>query len=173
MGCGRARLEDLPQMFHRGWQEIRLDLDPSVEPDIVADIVDMQPVASASVDAVYSAHNLEHLYAHQVPLALAEFHRVLKRGGLVLVTLPDLQEVAAAVVEGRLEEPLYHSQAGPIAPLDILYGHRPSLAQGRVTMAHKTGFTAGTLRRKLTAAGFQVTSVNRQDYALWAVGKKL
>ena len=173
VGCGPARLQDLPQMFHHGWSEIRLDLDPSVEPDIVAALVDMQPVPSASMDAVYSSHNLEHLYAHQVPLALAEFHRVLNPGGLLLVTLPDLQAVAEAVVQGRLEEPLYQSPAGPIAAVDILFGHRLSLAQGRDTMAHKTGFTAGTLRRKLTEAGFQVASVNRQDYALWAVGKKL
>ena len=128
----------------------------------------MDLVGSASVDAVYSSHNLEHLYAHQVPVALREFHRVLKDGGLLLVTLPDLQSVARAVADGKLEEPLYQSPMGPIAPPDILYGHRASIARGRDAMAHKTGFTADTL----TEAAFHVQTMNRRDYALWAVARK-
>ncbi|MFO1349667.1 MAG: methyltransferase domain-containing protein [Gammaproteobacteria bacterium] len=172
VGCGPADIRHLPELFQRGWREIRLDVDPAVNPDIVADITAMRPVADESVDAVYSSHNLEHLYAHQVLQALGEFHRVLKPGGMLLVTLPDLQTVATAVSQDRLEDPLYQSPVGPITALDVLYGHRPALAQGRHFMAHKTGFTATTLRRKLEAAGFQIHSVNRQDYALWAVAHK-
>ena len=44
----------------------------------------------ASVDAVFSSHNIEHLYPHEVPLALKEFMRVLKPDGFVLMTCPDL-----------------------------------------------------------------------------------
>ena len=54
----------------RNWREIRLDLDPAVQPDIVCSITDMSPVATDSVDAIWSSHNLEHLQRHEVPLAL-------------------------------------------------------------------------------------------------------
>src|SRR5512142_720252 len=60
------------------WFELRLDVDPGVEPHIVASITDMSPVPSESVDAVYSHHNIEHIYDHEVPQAMREFLRVLK-----------------------------------------------------------------------------------------------
>ena len=69
---------------------------------------------TASVDAVWSSHNVEHLYGHQVPTALGEFNRVLKAGGLALITLPDLQTVCRSIAEGKLEPVLYQSPAGPV-----------------------------------------------------------
>lgn len=175
VGCGGANPDKIPaQFFAAGaWTEIRLDIDPSVEPDILASITEMRGVADASVDAIWSSHNLEHLPAHEVPQALGEFHRVLSRGGFALITLPDIQQVAALVAEGRLEDEAYMSQLGPIAPIDILYGYRPSIALGNGFMAHRTGFTAGTLERHLRAAGFEDVRVVRDGrYALWAQATK-
>ena len=174
VGCGAARLENLPEMFHHGWAEIRLDIDPAARPEIVADIAYMGMVGGESVDAVVSMHNLEHLYPHQVISALEGFHRVLRPGGYLFLTLPDIQAVAVEVAKGRLEEPLFQSDMGPICAIDILYGHRPSLAQGRASMAHKTGFTAESLTRKLTGAGFDVLQMDQDGrYALWATAQKL
>ena len=59
------------------WREIRLDIDAGHRPDIVGSLTDMSGIVSGSVDAVYSCHNLEHLHAHEVPVALREFLRVL------------------------------------------------------------------------------------------------
>jgi SAM-dependent methyltransferase len=173
VGCGVASPAKLPEAFHGGgWEEIRLDIDPNVNPHIVATITDMKSVPNDSVDAVYSSHNLEHLYPHEVPLALREFRRVLKPDGFVLVTLPDLQSVARLVADGLLEESAYISPAGPIAPHDILYGLRPALAQGNLFMAHRTGFTGRTLSESLLEAGFFATLVQRipDTFALWAIG---
>ena len=63
------------------WHELRLDIDPSVGPDVVGTMTDMAEVISESVDAIFSSHNLEHLEAHEVPVALQEFRRVLKPDG--------------------------------------------------------------------------------------------
>ena len=71
-----------------GWNEVRLDIDPAVEPDVLGTMTDMSAVATGSVDAIVSSHNIEHLYPHEVPQALAEFLRVLKDDGLVLITCP-------------------------------------------------------------------------------------
>ena len=155
------------------WIELRLDVDPGVQPDIVASITDMSPVPDASVDAVYSHHNIEHVFAHEVPQVLAEFLRVLKPGGEVLIGTPDLQNVARTIASGRLEDALYRSGSGTITALDIVYGLRSDLLSGREYMAHRTGFTRGTLARKLGAAGFVDVEVRSAvPYALWGSGRR-
>ena len=171
VGCGMADPRKLPPAFFTpgDWQEVRLDIDPGVSPDIIASITDMAMVDAGSVDAVWSAHNLEHLFAHEVPLALAEFHRVLRPGGFALVTMPDLQRAAKLVVQDRLDEPAYLSPAGPIAPLDMLFGHGAAIAAGNHFMAHRTGFTARTLEVALRRAGFALVRVVRDEsFARWA-----
>lgn len=174
VGCGMPEETGLHERFLGSeWVELRLDVDPGVQPDIVATITDMSPVPDASVDAVYSHHNIEHVFAHEVPLVMSEFFRVLKPGGEVLLGTPDLQNVARTIASGRLEDPLYRSGSGKITALDIVYGLRSDLASGREYMAHKTGFTRGTLARKLGAAGFVDIEVTRAvPYALWASARR-
>lgn len=165
----------LPVAFQSSeWQEIRLDIDPANEPDIVGSMLDMAAVADASVDAIYSAHNIEHVYAHEVPQVLKEFLRVLKPDGFLVVTCPDLQTVCQLVAEDKLGDAAYTSQAGPITPLDILYGHGAALAAGHHYMAHKTGFTLKTLTQALHAAGFATSAGRRRlrGLDLWVVASK-
>jgi len=174
VGCGPDTPPRLPEAFFPRslWHEIRLDIDPAVQPDVVASITDMAPVASGSVDAVWSAHNLEHLFPHEVPRALAEFRRVLKPDGVAMLTLPDLQQVAELVAQDRLAEPAYLSPAGPITPLDMLYGHGASVAAGNVFMSHRGGFTARTLEAALIGAGFAEVRVTRDGgFGLWATAR--
>ncbi len=102
----------------------------------------------------------------------SEFYRVLKPGGFALITLPDLQRVAEYVAQGKLEEPLYVSAAGPIAAIDILYGYSYDIARGNSYMAHRTGFTAKTLADKLKQAGFSTVEVIKDDLNLWATATK-
>jgi SAM-dependent methyltransferase len=162
VGCGTNIPEKLPAVFRTpAWREVRLDIDPDVGPDFIANLIDMGVISDGSVDAVYSSHNVEHLYPHEVPLALAEMRRVLNADGIALIRVPDLQEVAHHIAEGKLEDTLYVSPMGPIAPLDILFGHRPSLEAGNEFMAHRTGFTANTLGAALISAGFAAAVVQR------------
>jgi SAM-dependent methyltransferase len=165
VGCGPVTNGRLHPHF-RGveWRELRLDIDPAVQPDIVSSITHMPAVAAGSVDAIWSSHNLEHLHHHEVPLALSEFIRVLKAGGLLLLTLPDLQRVAELVAADRLGEAAYVARSGPITPLDMIYGHSPSLALGNHFMAHRTGFTPTTLLKFLVEAGFGDIRLHRGDH---------
>ena len=68
------------------WREVRLDIDPNTEPDIIGSITDMKAITNSCVDAVFSSHNIEHVYAHEVQAVLNEFLRVVKPEGTVLLT---------------------------------------------------------------------------------------
>lgn len=153
-----------------GWNEVRVDIDPAARPDVVADAADLSAFRDASVDAVWSSHNLEHLHDHEVPLALREFLRVLRSDGLLLLTMPDLQSVAEMIAAGRCEDVAYVSPAGPITPIDMVFGHRPSIAAGNAYMAHRTGFTQARLRRMLVDTGFRRNHVFRgRNLDLWGI----
>lgn len=165
----------LPAAFQGSeWREIRLDIDPANEPDIVGSMLDMAAVRDICVDAIYSAHNIEHVYAHEVPQVLEEFVRVLKPDGFLVVTCPDLQTVSQLVVDDKLNDVTYQSAAGPITPLDMLYGHRKALAAGHHYMSHKCGFTRKTLTQALHAAGFAASAGKRRvrGMDLWVVATK-
>lgn len=168
VGCGP--LQKLHESFcGDDWREVRLDINPAANPDIVASMTDMRMVETGSFDALYSSHNLEHLAPHEALLALKEFYRVLRPQGFALITLPDLQQAAEYIAQGRAEEVVQMTNKGGITPLDILYGFRPFL-ETNPFMAHRFGYTADTLRTALTGAGFAHVNVERDgEFALWAV----
>ena len=127
VGCGPKRKDRTTAGFV-SWNELRFDIDESVQPDLVGTMTDMSSVANDSVDVVFSSHNIEHFYPHEVSVALSEFLRVLKPDGFAVITCLGLQAVCALFAEDKLTEPAYTSPfgpIGPIAPLDIQYKYRP------------------------------------------------
>lgn len=173
VGCGPFNPNALPQDF-RGddWVEIRLDINPNVQPDIIGTITDLSGVPDNSVDAVYSSHNLEHIYNFEVPIALAEFKRVLKNGGCVMFVVPDMQTAAEWVMRGEMEDsPLYQSPAGPVPALWMFYGMGTTYP-GMPYMAHKTGFTTQNLAKQLGEAGFNNLKLIRRSFDIIAYGYK-
>jgi ubiquinone/menaquinone biosynthesis C-methylase UbiE len=174
VGCGSKRKEQTTAGF-ADWTELRFDIDESVQPDLVGTMTNMSSVSTESVDAVFSSHNIEHLYPHEVPVALSEFLRVLNPDGFAVITCPDLQAVCALVADDKLTEPAYTSPAGPIAPLDILFGHRPPMARGNLYMAHRCGFTEKVLCGTLQTSGFKSVASKKRGapyFDLWALATK-
>jgi ubiquinone/menaquinone biosynthesis C-methylase UbiE len=121
-------------------------------PDVVASMTDMGDIGP--FDAAYCSHALEHLAPHDLCVALAEFRRVLRSGGALVVIVPDLEDVRPT------EDVLYESAAGPVCGLDIFYGMRRYLAEFP-HMAHRNGFVADTLRSALQSAGFVQVGAQR------------
>ena len=173
VGCGPKHKDKTTKEFSQGdWRELRFDIDQNVKPDYIGTMTDMSAIEDGFVDAVFSSHNIEHLFVHEIPAALAEFKRVLTPDGFVIITCPDLQEVAKLIAEDKLLEPAYTSPAGPIAPMDIVYGFGAAIVQGNTFMAHKCGFTEKVLRGVLLASGFATVATAKRPhpyYDLWAV----
>ena len=177
VGCGQKSLKHLPSGFQNGsWDEVRFDINEVLRPDIVGTITDMVAIEDESMDGLYSSHNIEHVFLHEVVGVLSEFRRVIKKNGIVVVICPDLQEVCKNVSEGNggIVKPLYQSPAGPITPLDIIYGHIASVRRGEHYMAHKTGFDLHSLAASFKEAGFARFMGYRKlsAYELWMVGFK-
>ena len=156
VGCASLNISDLKGFNNDEWAEIRFDIDESRNPDIIGTIVDLSLVETGSVDAVYSAYNLDHIYPHEVPITLKEFFRVLKNDGIAIIKCPDIQSVCEAIGKDKLLDTFYQSPVGPITPIDILFGNRKAIAKGNEFMAKKGGFTYSVLDGALHQAGFVI-----------------
>jgi hypothetical protein len=171
-GSGGSKSANLLNSFKSpDWTEVRLDIDPTTQPDILGSFADMRGVIEdARFDALFSSHAVEHLYAHEVIPAFREFRRVVKPDGFAVVTCPDLAAIARQLLERGAEEIAYNSPAGPIRPIDMLFGYSQAIAEGRLHMAHNTGFTAPRLARVGLVAGFsEVRVMEGGRFDLWAI----
>lgn len=160
VGCGR---DSLPSWLSH-YSEIRMDIDPDVQPDIVGDMTAIS--AEGPFDAIACFHALEHLHREDVDVALAEFKRVLRDGGVVYIIVPDIEDIKPT------DEVLYESSVGPITGVDVLFGYQ-KVIKDKPYMAHKCGFTRDFLDEVFQKAGFSASVVRRVgNYNLLAVGVK-
>lgn len=146
VGCGTHLLPN--------W--INLDLGPG--PGVtVYDATMPLPYASGSIEFVYSEHFLEHL-PHEAALAhLADCFRVLKPGGSIRVSCPDLMALVRAYLNKDTEH--YKKVAWlPKTPCQMmnegmrLWEHQFLYDQQELTQSfHRAGFTA------ITAAPYRVS----------------
>lgn len=153
-GCG----EEGRQWAEQGWSVVRLDIDPRTNPDIVGSMTDLGDIGP--FEAVACNNALEHLYPHEVTKALSEFKRVLKPGGIVVIQVPDLQDVKAT--EDLLPE------IG-MSGLHLMYGD-PGKLEEFPYMAHHSGFVEESLRRVMEQSGFSVQTKRLSCYQLMGIG---
>ncbi|QIG99801.1 MULTISPECIES: class I SAM-dependent methyltransferase [unclassified Bradyrhizobium] len=159
-----------PLLTSPEWEEIRLDVDADVDPDIVGSITDLSELfPPASFDAIWCSHLMEHLYAHEIHPTFVQFREVLKPDGFALIMSPDLEAVAQHMLTQGLGAIAYVSAAGPIRPLDMIYGHSGAIEQGRHHMAHKTGFSTDRMGNLLLSAGFPTVSVRSGNFEICAL----
>ncbi len=140
-----------------------MDVEPAVEPDLLTSVADLSAIPDGSADAVWCSHCIEHLFAHEVPLALSEFRRVLSEDGFACVIVPDLQAIAQWISTDRLHETIYDSPAGPVTAHDMLWGFGPAIARGNTAMAHRCGFTPTLFLQRLEEAGFAEILLRRKS----------
>lgn len=133
-GCGGAG--------KRG--EDYLSVDIAEEADIKAEAWDI-PLADGDVDEIWSSHTLEHVGIYKVAPTLAEWFRVLKTKGRLIVQVPNFDYVARYWLTGP-------DRAWAEA---MVFGHQANKGE-----FHKCAFTGATLRADLEAAGFEVRNIS-------------
>ena len=82
IGCGYR--------FHKDW--LNLDLHAHSPGVVACDLTKGVPVKSGDGDAVYAAAVLEHIRPQNVPSFLAECNRVLMKGGVIRLAVPDFEQ---------------------------------------------------------------------------------
>jgi len=77
---------------HPDWKIV--DVEPRPEVDYVMNAADLSAFADESVDVIYTSHVLEHFHHtlnNELLRVLIEWRRVLKPGGKLLISVPDLR----------------------------------------------------------------------------------
>jgi predicted SAM-dependent methyltransferase len=146
----------LPRKIHLGCGKrviagfIHIDVIDLPHIDYVADARNLDFIATGTIDLIYACHILEHFGRHEYPDVLKEWHRVLKPGGILRLSVPDFAACAA----------LYYEQ-GLVDGLTGLVG-LVSGGQRDAFDYHKMIFDRELLTKDLLAAGF--TSARPWDW---------
>jgi hypothetical protein len=174
VGCGqRESSATILSTFRTpDWSEIRLDIDPSIEPDVLASMLDMSIVHNESIDTIYASHSIECLYPNELAVAFNEFLRVLKPQGFAVFVCPDLQAAAQMILEERILDAAYSAPIGAITPFDMIYSHRLLTGRDKPYMARHCGFTLNMLIATLKEHGFQSFAGIRSNFNLWVIAMK-
>ena len=140
LGCGRKKRE--------GW--INIDADKGVKPDVVANVKSLKMFENNSVDVIECCHLLEHLTYKDAFMALKEWHRILKKGGTLLIELPNLQ---------RCVEMIYNKEPGEAFKYALIGiyggGYLPDKSRpDSIHQLHKSGWTLDYLKDSLLSMGF-------------------
>jgi predicted SAM-dependent methyltransferase len=143
LGCGKRCI---PGFIH-------IDLATYPHIDYIREVSNLSIFANESVDMIYCSHALEYFDRHEALNVLAEWHRVLKKGGVLRVAVPDFK----ALVEIYLAYKNLDLIHGP------LYGRMAIKTQnGERLIYHKTCYDFDALKKLLEECGF--VDVHRYDW---------
>ena len=93
LGCGPRILS--------GWANLDREGGPG---SIHLDLTRPLPVASGTIEFIYSEHFIEHISPAQTRRLLAECHRVLNAGGVLRLSTPDLAFIVECYRTGSIDE---------------------------------------------------------------------
>lgn len=140
--------ENNPLRLHIGGREVKqgwkiLNIEPQEGVDYVGDIKDMSGFADESVDEIYGSHVLEHVSQLDILPTLKQFYRVLKPGGRLMVSVPDLEMLCKLfLADGITKEIRFHV-------MRMMFG-----GQTNAYDFHYIGLNHEFLQDYLIAAGF-------------------
>lgn len=127
-----------------GWEVLDVRAAPHV--DHVGDARDLGRFAEASFDEIYASHVLEHFdYAEELPAVLEQWRRVLVPGGVLRLSVPDLDILAHLLLQ---KHALDINQRFLV--MRMMFG-----GQTHEHDHHRVGLNQDFLAAYLTRAGFE------------------
>ncbi len=115
------------------------------------------PHADRSVDVVYSSHMIEHLDRHEAELFLAECLRVLKPGGVLRLSVPNLRwSILEYMEKGNADHFIAQLQFDVDKPRGVVGRLHRLLTGGR---GHHWMYDGSSLSRLVEGCGFRVVEV--------------
>jgi len=84
-----------------GWKILNIQPGPGV--DFVGDLSNLAQFADRSVDEIYASHVLEHVPQGGVPQTIAGLYRVLRRGGRLMIAVPDMDVLCRVFLRPDLD----------------------------------------------------------------------
>jgi predicted SAM-dependent methyltransferase len=133
LGSGKRKLKGF----------LQVDIESGANVDIVSDMGELTMIDDASVDEIYTSHSFEYFDAHQAVTVLAEWKRVLKRGGKLFISVPDFSSLVK----------IYEKTADLSKIIGPLFGRWENVKVGE-TIHHRTVYDFDSLSKALRFAGF-------------------
>ncbi len=131
IGCGYRQSQG-----HLEGDVVRFDANPNVKPDVLCDVRKI-PDMDEKYDVVTASHILEHIPANETLTTLAEWARILKTGGKIIIEVPNAGLAMQRVIEGQ-QTPYHHL---------MIWGQQTD------GMYHFNGFTPEILRNAINCLG--------------------
>ena len=119
---------------------VNIDGHPYAHVDFVQSIERLHRFKRGTVDLIYASHCLEHVGFRKTVTVLTEWHRVLKTGGVLRLSVPDFDQLIAVYA---------HHGRDP----DLIIGPLMGGQDSRYNV-HYTALSEVNLTRALRAAGF-------------------
>ncbi|MGB3560904.1 MAG: methyltransferase domain-containing protein [Geitlerinemataceae cyanobacterium] len=130
---------------HPDWKV--LDVEERPEVDFIGNASNLEQFEDNSIEAIYTSHVLEHFHhtlRNELIETLTEWHRVLKPGGKLYISVPDLQVLCWLYLNPNLTPIEKHYL------MRIIFG-----AHTDEYDVHKVGFDFDILAMYLEEVGFE------------------
>lgn len=121
---------------------INIDCLPLPHVHYIRSIDNLSPFATESVDLIYASHSLEHFPHSQTKQVLTEWFRVLKKGGVLRLSVPDFDLLVKIYEQNSYDVELI------LHPLMGSQNYRYNF--------HMTAFNSKYLSKLLKSVGFQL-----------------
>lgn len=140
LGCGKVYI---PGFIH-------IDLEDYKHIDYNHNISNLEIYEDNTIDLIYCCHALEYFDRNDAEIALKEWYRVLKPGGVLRLAVPDFEAIVSLYLNGSLMD------RGILGPL---YGR---MKVKDIYIYHKTVYDFYSLKELLERIGFN--NIHRYDW---------
>lgn len=123
---------------------VNVDLEDA---DLIHDIREPLPFKENRADEIHGYHIIEHFLPWEAPAVLADWFRVLKPGGLLVLECPCLDKIVRHIA--------HHAIEGKLPPPPIMWGLYGDPRYKNEYMLHRWCYSVGELAGILQSVGFE------------------